>query len=92
MENRKFAFTNCRVATFSSLNNKDDNQKDYRSKFEDLIGKASTPLSKDEQEMVNREVEAKRQLDEESARKIEQAKQDKAEQNVKDFEKLSKGE
>lgn len=42
--------------------------------------------------MVNREVEAKRQLDEESARKIQQAKQDKAEQNVKDFEKLSKGE
>ena len=82
-------------AQFSSLNNrdnKDDHRHEYKSKFEDLIGKASTPLSKEEQDFIDRQVETKKAMDEEAQRKTEAQKQKSAEQNIQDFEKITKGE
>jgi len=49
------------LASFSNLNNEPKN--DYRSKFEDLLGKASTPLSKEEQAQIDRQVEEKKLSD-----------------------------
>ena len=86
-QNQRFALVRHRQAAFSN-----DPKNDYRSKFEDLLGKASTPLSKEEQAHIDKQVEAKRQLDEEAQRRLEQEKHKKAEQTVKDFERLSKGE
>jgi len=39
-----------------------------------LLGKASKTLTKEEQEFIDRQVEAKRVMDEEAKRKIEQQK------------------
>lgn len=49
-------------------------------------------MSKEEQDFIDRQVETKRALDEEAQRKTEAQKQKSAEQNVKDFEKITKGE
>lgn len=77
-------------ASFSNLNNEPKN--DYRSKFEDMLGKASTPLSKEEQDHIDRQVEAKKLSDEEAQKRLEQEKQQKAQQTVNAFERLSRGE
>lgn len=49
----------------------DSSKTDYRSQFEDLLGKHASPISKEEQDFINRQVEAKRVMDEEAQRKVE---------------------
>ena len=57
-----------------------------------MLGKASAPISKEEQDFIQRQVEAKRIKDEEEQKRLEKEKQSKAEKNVRDFEKLNRGE
>jgi len=84
-------------AMFSSLNNhkKNDDDKEknqYSNKFDDLLGKASTPLSKEEREFIERQVETKRLMEEEAKKKHSIDKEKMAQKSASDFEKLSRGE
>jgi hypothetical protein len=54
------------------------------------LGKASTPLTKEEQDLINQQIAAKKQSDLEAQRRLEQEKHNKTSQTLKDFEKLSK--
>jgi len=58
---------------------KDESASDYSSKFDELLGSSSKKLSKEEQDFINRQVEAKKIADEraqkEHAQKAEQIAQ-----------------
>ena len=51
--------------SFSSNNQRKD---DYQSQFDDLLGKASKKLSKEEQSSIDKEAEARRVEDEEASK------------------------
>ena len=52
--------------SLQNRDNKDDHRHEYKSKFDDMLGKASTPLTKEEKEFIERQTEAKKAMDAEA--------------------------
>ena len=63
----------------------------YSSQFDDLLGKASKKLSKEEQEKLDNQEEVKRAADEEISKKRQMEREQQQKQKSQDFEDLMSG-
>lgn len=65
---------------------------EYSKQFDDLLNQSSKRLTKEEQDFINRQIEAKRIADEQAQKDLEMKAKQSAEQKTQAFEDLIKGE
>ena len=76
--------------TRSSSSN-DKNNNNYSTQFDDLLGKTSKKLSKEEQDFIDRAAEAKRLQDEEASKVRQEEKEQYDKKKAQEFEDLASG-